>query len=78
MDMLLYFYIDWTLFSEGLVLFKSVSTFDIDAPTSTILSSIAMNSVDLPDLTLECSGGLQVSRFIRLLCYSDMHGCDLI
>ena len=72
MDMLLYSYIDWTLFSDGLVPFKSVSTFDIDELTSTILSSIAMNSFDLPDLTLECYGRLQVSRFIRLLCYSDM------
>ena len=68
MDMLLYSYIDWTLFSDGLVPFKSVSTFNIDEPTSTILSSI----FDLPDSTLECHLRLQVSRFIRLLCYSDM------
>ena len=68
MDMLLYSYIDWTLFSDGLVPFKGVSTFEIDGPSSTILSSIAKNSFGLPDLTLKCHGGLQVSRFIRLLC----------
>ena len=72
MDMLLSSYIDWTLFSDGLVPFKSVSAFDIDEPTSAAFICIAMNSFDLPDLTLECRGRRQVSGFIRLLCYSDM------
>ena len=59
--MLLYSSIDWTLFADGLVPCKSVSTFDIADPTSAILGSIAKNSFDLPDLTLEYRGGLQVS-----------------
>ena len=61
MDMLLYSSIDWTLFSDSLVPFKSVSTFEMDGPSSTILSSIAKNSFDLPNLTLEYHGKLQVS-----------------
>ena len=72
MDMLLYSYIDWTLFSDGLVPCKSVSIFDIANPTSAILGSIAKNSFDSPDSTLVCHGDLQVSSFIRLSCYSDM------
>ena len=51
--------------------FKSVSTFEIDESMSTLLSSIAKNSFDLPNLTLEYHRKLQVSRYIILLCYSD-------
>ena len=72
MDICSYSYIDWTLFSDGLVPCKSVSSFDIVNPTSAIICSIAKNSFDSLDLTLVCRGKLQVSRFIRLLFYSDM------
>ena len=59
---------------------KSVSSFDIGNPTRAILGSIAKNSFDSSDLTLVCQGRLQVSRFIRLLSYSDIVviNCNLL